>query len=316
MNIQELLEQLPTPEPPGGHANYDSVIQNALNASPIKSSNYKKFKAWKLDTSSPVNFLPVRVDIENVSRCNFSCNMCQVSLWDNGKRADDMNLDSFQTILSQLPTLVEAKIQGFGEPLLNSEVFFDMVKAAKSDNLWVRTTTNASLLHVNSNIDKLLESGINEIQISLDAASEDVFKKIRKGSNPLRVFDNIKDLCSASKALPINPVKVNVTLQDCNYFERLSIIKHASRLGINSLNLTLALSGFGIQELELRNKRHEIPIETIIDDIEEMAQLQIRLVFLSFYSGVQKYDADNICPWPFSRTYIGSDMRISLLRDR
>jgi len=48
--------------------------------------------------------------------------------------------------------------------------------------------TNASLLHLRDNYKKLVDTGVNEIQISIDGATKDVFEGIRVGS----VFESVE----------------------------------------------------------------------------------------------------------------------------
>jgi pyrroloquinoline quinone biosynthesis protein E len=103
-----------------------------------------------------VEYLPIKLDIENISRCNFRCTMCVVSDWEKGKRGEDMSLEEFQRLIDEQYGLVEIKLQGIGEPTMQGDVFFEMIKYARARHIWVRTTTNASLLHVK---DKLPETG-------------------------------------------------------------------------------------------------------------------------------------------------------------
>ena len=48
---------------------------------------------------------------------------------------------------------------------MQGDVFFEMIQYARARQIWVRTTTNASLLHAKDNYRKLVDSGVNEIQI-------------------------------------------------------------------------------------------------------------------------------------------------------
>ena len=104
-----------------------------------------------------VDYLPVKLDIENVSRCNFRCTMCQVSEWPKGRRARDMTLDEFKRLIDQQYSLVEIKIQGQGEPTLQGDDFIAMISYARSKAIWVRVITNGSLLHLRDNYKKLID---------------------------------------------------------------------------------------------------------------------------------------------------------------
>lgn len=111
------LHNLPAPEPSMGSAAYAAQRERALAFDPRRRANYEKYLRARTDRRI-VDYLPIKLDIENVSRCNFRCTMCQVSDWHKGQRAGDMPLDSFKALLDQQYGLIEIKLQGMGEPLI------------------------------------------------------------------------------------------------------------------------------------------------------------------------------------------------------
>ena len=111
----QALAGLPTPEPvPDLHA-YLRERRIRLSCSPEALANYLAFMASER-RSAEVDYLPIRLDFENVSRCNFRCTMCTVSEWPKGRRAADMALADFERLLDEQVGLVEVKVQGLGEP--------------------------------------------------------------------------------------------------------------------------------------------------------------------------------------------------------
>ncbi len=117
---------------------------------PKKLWNYAKYRVTARHGAC-VNYLPIKIDIENVSRCNFRCTICQVSDWPKSARADDMPLNDFKRLIDEQHGPVEIKQQGMGEPLMQGDDLFEMIKYARARNIWVRTVTNASLLHLKDN---------------------------------------------------------------------------------------------------------------------------------------------------------------------
>src|SRR5258708_7900048 len=160
---RERLLRLPPPQPVPDLAAYVAERERALASSPERRANYDRYLASKR-RSAKVDYLPIRLDIENVSRCNFRCTMCVVSDWPKGKRAVDLPVEDFKRIIDEQVGLVEIKLQGIGEPTLQRDPYFEMIRYARSKHIWVRTTTNASLLHLNDNARKLIDSGVNEVQ--------------------------------------------------------------------------------------------------------------------------------------------------------
>jgi len=162
-------ETLPQPEPSAGIEAYTAERLACLNTDPRKRENFMRYHAGPR-RSSQVDYLPIKLDIENVSRCNFRCTMCAVAGWKKGKRADDMSLECFKRLIDEQYGLVEVKLNGLGEALMQGDDYFEMIKYARARRIWVRMTTNASLLGVNENYKKLADSGVNEIDISIDGA--------------------------------------------------------------------------------------------------------------------------------------------------
>ena len=74
-------------------------------------------------------------------------------------RPANMTFHDFKKSIDMQKGLIEVKLQGLGEPLLNPD-FFKMVDYAVENHIWVRTATNASLLHLNDNYKKMIDSQI------------------------------------------------------------------------------------------------------------------------------------------------------------
>ncbi len=79
---------LPTPEPMPDLATYERERDLCLAADPRRKANYERYLA-SARRQARVDYLPIKLDIENVSRCNLHCTMCQVSGWPKSKRAED-----------------------------------------------------------------------------------------------------------------------------------------------------------------------------------------------------------------------------------
>ena len=123
------LRGLPTPY--RDQALYREVVEAGFAAYPERRANHERYK--KAKRGETLDHLPVQLDVENLSRCNFRCTMCQVSTWEKGQRAEDMTLGDFKNLIDEQIGLLEIKLQGMGEPLMAGDVFFDMIKMLASD---------------------------------------------------------------------------------------------------------------------------------------------------------------------------------------
>ena len=291
---------------------YNSIMEMGFQRYPERLKNYQRFK--QTVRSETIDHLPIKLDIENVSRCNFRCTMCQVSEWPKGQRADDMQFDDFKNLLDEQYGLVEIKLQGMGEPLMNAEPYFEMIKYARSRNLWVRSTNNGSLLHLKDNYKKLIDSDICEIQISVDGATKDSFEIIRRGSKFERVVENCKLLNAYAKEVGKHRTRMWTVVQNDNFndLEQFPIL--AGELGFARLTLSLDLVDWGQERWRDHNKQ----VDRHDDFSLELAQKLITLgnsvgVEVTFWHVDEKYNTsapEKLCPWPFERAFISSDMRV------
>jgi len=260
------------------------------------------------------SYMPTRMDFENVSRCNFRCTMCKVSEWAKGQRADDMSLASFKAIIDQQVGLVEIKIQGLGEPTLQRDDFFAMIKYARERHIWVRTTTNGSLLHLNDNARKLVDSGVNEIQISIDGADKETFEAIRRGSTFEQVIENVTMINAYCAEKNIERTKMWTVVQTGNRHQLRDLVVLAAKIGFKTMAFSLDLIDFGMEIWRERNDAVTVEGAFTRAEAEELMSFANNLgVKLSFWCVTAKYHTrsrDGLCPWPFERAYVASDLRV------
>lgn len=307
------LEDLPTPEPVPDLQAYLRERRICLSRSAERLRHYRAFVQADRRRESPP-YQPVRLDFENVSRCNFQCTMCTVSEWPKGRRADDMSLDAFKRIVDSLPGLVEIKVQGLGEPTLQRDDYFAMIRHARARHIWVRTTTNASLLHLHDNHRKLIDSGVNEVQISIDGADKETFESIRRGSTFEQVVANCKAINAYCHDLGIERTKMWTVVQKANRHQLPQLVDLAAEMGFRSMAFSLNLVDFGLDAWRTRNDAVTVERQfTRAEALELMAQGERLGLTVRFWRVAEKYRVgrrETLCPWPFERAYVSSDLRV------
>lgn len=135
---------------------------------------------------------PKFVQIETVSGCNARCRMCSVHDWKRAKSA--MSDALFSKLVMELADhsdwIEQVTLQMGGEPLLDRRLE-DRVAVLKRVGIRsVAFTTNASLLG-EDRARRLLESGIDMIDFSIDGASAETFESIRVNLSYEEVRDNV-----------------------------------------------------------------------------------------------------------------------------
>lgn len=306
------LMNLPQPEPMPDKATYDRERELCLDADPRCRSNYQKYLASRRRGAN-VDYYPIKLDIEPVSRCNFRCTMCQVSDWKKMTRARDMRLEEFKQLIDEQYGLVEIKLQGMGEALMNAEPFFEMIRYARKKHIWVRVTTNASLLHLKNHARDLVDTGVNEIQISIDGATEEVFTSIRRGAVYRHVIENCKKINSYCKEKGVPLTKMWTVVQEANFHQLFDLVDLAHELGFTSQAFSLNLADFG--QKNWREKNNSVTVENKFDLsladalISKGESLGVKVSFWCVNAKYSTNSIDKLCPWPFERAYVSSDMR-------
>ena len=300
------------PEPSAGNDAYSRELARSLEYSEERRKNYERYlKGDK--ASANVGYLPIRADIENVSRCNFRCTMCQVSDYDKGKRAGDMSMEDFAQLIDEQYGLVEIKLNGIGEPLMQGDQFFEMIEYARAKNIWVRVITNASLLHLRDNYKKLVDSDVNEIQISIDGSDKETFEKIRRGSRFERVVENCKLINDYAKTKGVIITKMWTVVQSANVHQLSDLVQLAARVGFTIQVFCFDFTDWG--QSIWRERNDEVFVGDSLSSTDYMALVQqgeARGVRVRFWKVGTKFSSDSpeqLCPWPFARAFISSDLR-------
>lgn len=242
---------LPLPIPAGGWEHYNSEREACLKTNEKRKINFEKYQSS--NRSEVLDYLPIKMDIENVSRCNFRCTMCQVSEWKNGRRAKDMSFSDYKKFMDEQYGIVEIKIQGMGEPTFGGDEYYEMIKYARAERIWVRTVTNASTLHMHDNYKKLIDSGANEIQISIDGATKQTFESIRRNSNFEKVVENCKLIneYAAKQGRPYT--KMWTCVQKGNNHELEQLVDLGAQMNFPCMVFSIDLTDWGQEEWNEKN---------------------------------------------------------------
>ncbi len=239
--------------------------------------------------------------------------MCHVSDWPKSKRAADMSFEDFKKLIDGQSGLVEVKIQGLGEPTMGGNTYFEMIKYARARHIWVRTTTNASRLHLHDCYKKLVDSGVNEIQISIDGATKDVFEGIRRGSVFEKVVANCKLINRYCDEKGLIRTKMWTTVQQGNVHQLPDLVELAHEMGFKRMAFSFDLVDFGIAKWRTTNDSAAVTAIDLESCKKMLARARSLGITLAFWNVTSRYDTDspkNLCSWPFERAYISSDMRI------
>jgi radical SAM protein with 4Fe4S-binding SPASM domain len=142
---------------------------------------------------------PLVVQLQTQSYCNGQCAICPYP--ETSKKIDHGFMDEklFDKIVDELATEKKTRTLVFAlqnEPLLDSRIF-DLIQKLKSKrkDIYCMLVTNGESLDKFSQ-EKIDESGLDQLYISLNAHSKETYKQINTGIDFEKVMNNIRSIIS------------------------------------------------------------------------------------------------------------------------
>jgi radical SAM protein with 4Fe4S-binding SPASM domain len=154
---------------------------------------YTSFQ-WARMVRKPVHWgNPAKIGMEPTTSCNLRCPECPSGLRSFTRPTGMLDLASFQQVTDSLRhDLVYMLMYFQGEPYLNPQ-FLPMAAYAAKRNIYVATSTNAHYL-TDQNAKATVESGLHEVVVSIDGATQDTYQQYRVGGNLEKVKEGTRRL--------------------------------------------------------------------------------------------------------------------------
>ncbi len=132
---------------------------------------------------------PVCLYLEVTNRCNLLCTTCPRT-YEELEPPADMSWELFTSIVDQVPDLARAVLHGVGEPML-VRALPRMVRYLADRSVYTLFNTNGTVLSERSGR-ALIESGLDELRVSLDASNAESFREIRGKNYFNRILKNVR----------------------------------------------------------------------------------------------------------------------------
>ncbi|MGO9018334.1 MAG: radical SAM/SPASM domain-containing protein [Syntrophobacteraceae bacterium] len=225
--------------------------------------------------------LPVWLYIEVTNRCNLRCRTC-VQYRGMKEAPGDLSLEEVRWIAGQVPGLKRAVLHGIGEPLLNEELP-QIIRSLKDRGVYVLFNSNALLLSPEL-AEEMVASGLDEFRVSLDAATESTYARVRATESLHRVLNNLEVLIrkrqEGRRSGPIISAWMVGTQENVRDLPEMILL--ASRLGIDEVYLQRLV-------YPLDGPKHGLAAReaAIVDSSEEINEIIARGMSLSRRLGVR-----------------------------
>jgi len=165
----------------------DELTIEPADAKPVDARRY--FEAGARSERGVANKPPVCLYLEVTNRCNLLCTTCPRTYAELEPPAD-MAWELFTRIVDQIPNLSRAVLHGVGEPMLVKDLP-RMVRYLKDRGTYVLFNTNGTVLN-EKNGRALIDAGLDELRVSLDASNPKSFLAIRGKDYFHRILKNVR----------------------------------------------------------------------------------------------------------------------------
>jgi MoaA/NifB/PqqE/SkfB family radical SAM enzyme len=241
---------------------------------------------------------PLYVQVGVVNACNYRCQFC----WDHpsyvpkgepwpdsiaekyykdhpevDRNKAHMDFDMFTGLVDDLHEMGTPKIKfiGRGESFLH-ERFVEMVAYARGKGLNCSITTNGSLIS-DDQVRDLVELGLDEIFVSVNAGSPRSYNEVHRGTKP-DAFDRIKHTLSEftrqkQRLDTDHPyMHLSFVIQNNNYFEMPDMVRLAHEVGAQRVAFNRISVYEGTEFLKLSDEQNTEAIERHLVEAERLGE--------------------------------------------
>jgi MoaA/NifB/PqqE/SkfB family radical SAM enzyme len=152
---------------------------------------------------------PVCLYLEVTNRCNLLCTTCPRTYEELEPEAD-MSWELVTSIVNQFDSIKRVVLHGVGEPMLVKDLP-ERIEFLKKNGIYVLFNTNGTLLN-EANGERLLNTGLDELRVSLDAADSSVFQMVRGRDLFDRIVRNLTGFRRRQRELGVESPRVSLWL--------------------------------------------------------------------------------------------------------
>jgi MoaA/NifB/PqqE/SkfB family radical SAM enzyme len=194
------------------------------------------FEAVGEERSGQAEAPPVCLYLEVTNRCNLLCETCPRT-FEALEPPADMSWELFTKIIDQVPSLARAVLHGVGEPMLVRELP-RMIRYLKDRGIYTLFNTNGTLL-TPARSRELIETGLDELRVSLDAADAASFRRVRGRDYFARIVRNVGAFTALEREIGARKPGVSLWLTGLQEtFEQLpEFVRLAARTGVREVYL-------------------------------------------------------------------------------
>jgi len=193
------------------------------------------YELWR--GTSRIRARPIKITFDPTNICQLRCPLCPTGLRAQDRELGRARTELFARLMDEIgPYVFFIDFFNWGEPLLNPHVE-DLIQIATRHKVVCNMSTNLSLPLSDDRIERLVQSGLREMVVSIDGASKETYDTYRRKGDFELVLKNLSRIVDAKRRLGLTyPV---ITWQFLvfrfNEHERDAARELSDRLGVDRL---------------------------------------------------------------------------------
>ena len=219
----------------------------ATETAPALRDPRRYFEAVQAERDDVAHAMPVCLYLEVTNRCNLLCETCPRTFEELEPPAD-MSWPLFTRIVDQVPNIARVVLHGVGEPMLVKNLP-RMIRYLKDRGTYVLFNTNGTLLNPKK-FQEIIDTGLDELRVSLDAADRASYLAIRGKDFFNRIVRDVGKFTAYQQQMGVTQPKVSLWLTGLKEtVEQLpAFVRLAASMGVQEVHLQRLVfdeTGFG-----------------------------------------------------------------------
>jgi MoaA/NifB/PqqE/SkfB family radical SAM enzyme len=210
------------------------------------------FEEVNAQRSSAAADPPVCLYLEVTNRCNLLCETCPRT-FEALEPPADMSWELFVRIVDQVPNVARVVLHGVGEPML-VKALPRMIRYLKDRGTYVLFNTNGTLMQP-KRFKELVDTGLDELRVSLDAADRESYERIRGRDFFNRIVRDVGRFIAYQKDVGATTPRVSLWLTGLKEtIDQLpAFVRVAATMGVSEVHLQRLVfdeQGYGMARAE------------------------------------------------------------------
>ena len=153
---------------------------------------------------------PFMLMVEPTNFCNLKCPLCPSGNGQMLRPRGNMKMEDFKQLIDECGDKAFMMMMwNQGEPYIN-QCFNQMVRHAHDRGIFTFTSTNGHFIRSDEQAQAIVESGLDEIIVSLDGIDQETYEKYRVGGKIDHVFSGVRRLVEAKSLLGAQTPLINL----------------------------------------------------------------------------------------------------------